>query len=168
MLFLIEYFKLSNERKTPYFEDGDDRLAEGIPVVQRVSQNFNSSFLCFEFVIPAKAGIQRQRWISAFPGMTRPGGHRAVWFWWRVSGIPAFAGMTRMKPGMRGVNSFPRWREFCDTLFTAGRMLKMGLKHWADSVCTIVSAVRRQFIGSAAKVVSQKNMQGLHRLIMTG
>ncbi len=38
-----------------------------------------------EVVIPAKAGIQRQRWISAFSGMTRPGGHRAVWFWWRVS-----------------------------------------------------------------------------------
>ncbi|WP_422442510.1 MULTISPECIES: hypothetical protein [unclassified Endozoicomonas] len=51
----------------------------------RVSQNFNSSFSRSEVVIPAKAGIQRQRWISAFSGMTRPGGHRAVWFWWRVS-----------------------------------------------------------------------------------
>ncbi|WP_422472237.1 hypothetical protein [Endozoicomonas sp. ALB032] len=50
-----------------------------------MSQNFNSSFSRSEVVIPAKAGIQRQRWISAFSGMTRPGGHRAVGFWWRVS-----------------------------------------------------------------------------------
>ncbi len=55
------------------------------PRSARVSQNFNSSFSRSEVVIPAKAGIQRQRWISAFSGMTRPGGHRAVWFWWRVS-----------------------------------------------------------------------------------
>ncbi|WOG26616.1 hypothetical protein [Endozoicomonas sp. 8E] len=82
-----------------------------------MSQNTNSSFPSSEVVIPAKAGIQRQRWISAFSGMTGPGGGRgqygsggeSVW-------IPAFARMTRMKPGMTGVNSFPRWREFCDSL----------------------------------------------------
>ncbi|WOG29579.1 hypothetical protein [Endozoicomonas sp. 8E] len=38
-----------------------------------------------EVVIPAKAGIQGQQLVSAFSGMTRPGGHRAVWFWRRVS-----------------------------------------------------------------------------------
>ncbi|WP_422133829.1 hypothetical protein [Endozoicomonas sp. ALD040] len=51
-----------------------------------VSQNSNiNSFPCSEVVIPAKAGIQRQRWISDFSGMARPGGLRAVWFWWWVS-----------------------------------------------------------------------------------
>ncbi|WP_422442164.1 MULTISPECIES: hypothetical protein [unclassified Endozoicomonas] len=44
------------------------------PALKRVSQNSNSSFPCSEVVIPAKAGIQCQRWISAFSGMTRPGG----------------------------------------------------------------------------------------------
>ncbi|WP_422441948.1 MULTISPECIES: hypothetical protein [unclassified Endozoicomonas] len=81
-----------------------------------MSQNFNSSFSRSEVVIPAKAGIQRQRWISAFSGMTRPGGHRAVWFWWRVSVDSRLRGNDEMKPGMTNSEHRNELLEFCDTL----------------------------------------------------
>uniref|UniRef100_UPI0021476EEB hypothetical protein n=1 Tax=Endozoicomonas sp. ONNA1 TaxID=2828740 RepID=UPI0021476EEB len=52
-----------------------------------------------------------------------------------------------MKPGMKGVTPFPRWREFCDTLFTAGRMSKEVLsKSWPVLWCAQVIVLSKCFI----------------------
>ncbi|WOG25598.1 hypothetical protein [Endozoicomonas sp. 8E] len=89
-----------------------------------MSQKPNNSFPSSDVVIPAKAGIQRQRRISAFSGMTRPGGTgqcgsggESVW-------IPAFAGMTTSDDGdelLEFCDTHRAWEpEFCDSLDKVG------------------------------------------------